>query len=359
MSSNENDMISLSNYEEWFVLYMDDELTTTQKLMVENFLLQHPQLQEEMDLLLSTKLPLAQVSFDSKADLLADAMKLNLVDENLLLYMDNELPAAEKRAVEEKITADETYRLQHAILQQTKLDPKEVIPYPNKKELYRHTEKVVVLQLWMRIAAVVVLILFATLFFVLNNGKQPITTDIAVKAKPQEPKQEQAPSNFVLPSDVFPKEGAVAVNTIAHNKKTERFSIRTNTAAPKKDNASEPATEEQKTVTRRVETASVGPVATIKLDVAKIDIAKLTSQPTVAVNNFVASPTVTSATPASFNPTNTRGVTAAIDGDDKPNRTPAKGFLRKVSRFLERRTGIGTVNADNELLVGAVALKLN
>ena len=50
---------------------------------------------------------------------------------------------------------------------------------------------------------------------------------------------------------------------------------------------------------------------------------------------------------------------AVTDGDFKDKKkTPAKGFFRKVSRFIERNTGIGTVNADNELLIGAVALKL-
>ena len=49
-------MINLSNYEEWFVLYMDNELTPSQIEMVETFVQQHPRLQEEMDLLLGTKL---------------------------------------------------------------------------------------------------------------------------------------------------------------------------------------------------------------------------------------------------------------------------------------------------------------
>jgi hypothetical protein len=35
-----------------------------------------------------------------------------------------------------------------------------------------------------------------------------------------------------------------------------------------------------------------------------------------------------------------------------------KGFLRKATRFIERRTGINPVNEDNELLIGAVAIKL-
>ena len=353
MSSNDTHMIHLSNYEEWFVLYMDDELTPAQKEMVENFLLQHPELQEEMDLLRSTKLPVDAVSFPGKEELRADAMKLNMVDENLLLYIDNELPAAEKKAVEEKIATDQTYRLQHGILQQTKLDATEIIPYPNKKELYRHTEKLVVLKMWMRIAVAVVLVLFATLFFVLNNGKQPGKIDVAVNAKPQAQKQEPLPSNPILPNTPS-NEQAVAVNTNPKGRKTEQPAARKATEPRKENQSSQAASEVMTAATKQGETAPVHALPSIK-----IDVNKLTQQTDVAINNPVAKFAVTSETPDTFDPKNPGG-TADPEGDDRNiKRTSAKGFLRKVSRFLERRTGIGTVNADNEILVGAVALKLN
>ena len=42
MSFNQPDMINPGNYEEYFILYMDNELGAEQKLMVENFIAQHP-----------------------------------------------------------------------------------------------------------------------------------------------------------------------------------------------------------------------------------------------------------------------------------------------------------------------------
>ena len=91
----------------------------------------------------------------------------------------------------------------------------------------------------------------------------------------------------------------------------------------------------------------------------QIDVTKLATQPVTALNNSMANLPVTSPTPASYNLSDSPEEAIVTDGDDKPKKTPARGFLRKVSRFIERRTGIGTVNADNELLIGAVALKLN
>ena len=94
MSSNTNNtnnpIITRTNYEEYFILYMDGELTAEETVAVENFLAANPDLQEEMDILLSTKLPGEDFSIN-KESLLSHSMKLNAVDEALLLYVDDEL----------------------------------------------------------------------------------------------------------------------------------------------------------------------------------------------------------------------------------------------------------------------------
>jgi len=48
-------MINLSNYEDWFLLYADGELTVAEQEAVLQFVKQHPSLQEELDLLLSMR----------------------------------------------------------------------------------------------------------------------------------------------------------------------------------------------------------------------------------------------------------------------------------------------------------------
>src|SRR5436190_8606306 len=42
--------VTISNYETFFVLYADDELTSNEKAAVTSFLLQHPELQPSFDL---------------------------------------------------------------------------------------------------------------------------------------------------------------------------------------------------------------------------------------------------------------------------------------------------------------------
>ncbi|MFZ1533860.1 MAG: hypothetical protein WAT14_06795, partial [Chitinophagaceae bacterium] len=48
--------INYHNYEECFILYMDNELSGDERRMVEAFVQQHPELKEELDLLLQYKL---------------------------------------------------------------------------------------------------------------------------------------------------------------------------------------------------------------------------------------------------------------------------------------------------------------
>ena len=81
-SNDNNQRINLGNYEEYFILYMDNELSDEQKALVDAFLLAHPDLQAEFELLLSTQLTPENLSLDKEA-LWSHSMKLNAADEAL------------------------------------------------------------------------------------------------------------------------------------------------------------------------------------------------------------------------------------------------------------------------------------
>jgi len=60
-------MINLKNYEEWFLLYADNELTASEKESVMAFIALHPDLRQEMDGYLSLKcLPDQRITFPQK-----------------------------------------------------------------------------------------------------------------------------------------------------------------------------------------------------------------------------------------------------------------------------------------------------
>jgi hypothetical protein len=354
MSFNENHSIGLHNYEEWFVLYMDNELTASEKEMVDNFLLLQPHLQEELEILLSTKLPADDTVFFDKASLRADAMKLNTVDESLLLYIDNELSATDKKRVEEKIAANPDLHLQHQLLQKTKLDASEIIAYPDKTELYRHSEKVVALfPVWMRIAIAVVILLFASLFFLNNDSSQPIApvNGLVKKEEPKPTEKELLPPTNTI-RDVSPTDMAPAIAQNETKKPDEKQVTGVKNRTPQEETL-----QPQQLPVMQETTLEIDALA--KVEPVNTKPSVLTGEQTMALNKIVATPVVTSTQATTYNPIESPEEPAVTEEDFKPKKSSAKGFLRKVTRFLERRTGIGTVNADNEILVGAVALKLN
>lgn len=349
MSSNKND-ITLSNYEEYFILYMDNELSADGRLMVEAFVSLHPHLAEELESLMSTKLPAVAVSFYNKEELLSSAMKLNAIDEELLLYVDNEVNDAQKTFVEEKIKGDIDYALQHSLLMQTKVDTLEIISYPNKKELYRHTERVGYFPVWMRVAASVIILLFGSLFFLINSNKEAFDTSVvATKLPVSQPSKRNSVAEQKAVTIPQQKEEPVLVKAPPTKKNKTVLSKATVLQGRKIEEAINNATvQNDMAVTRR--------------EVSRFDVDRYTNEPdinTIAVNKTIAYTPVTSPVTASYNKQNDPTEPAVNDGDfEIEKKTRAKGFLRKVSRFIQRNTGIGTVNADNELLVGAVALKL-
>jgi hypothetical protein len=66
-------MINLSNYEDWFLLYIDGELTVAEQEAVLEFVKQHPSLQEELDLLLSMRFqPETEIRLNDHSTLTAE-----------------------------------------------------------------------------------------------------------------------------------------------------------------------------------------------------------------------------------------------------------------------------------------------
>lgn len=357
MSFNAND-INLGNYEEFFILYMDNELTADQKKMVESFLLTHPHLQAELDMLLSTKLPAEAFSFNKEV-LLADSMKGNTADEELLLYIDNELPEGKKKIVELELASNPTYQQQHQHLLQTKLDGSEVISYPNKKELYRTTERAVVLKPWMRTAAAVVVIAaMGVLYFTGNNSIKPA-------------------SPLTAANPYGPDTGSQQINTSEQGKATEQALPQVTVTVPlTQKNSTAVKTKE---ATRKTEISHTALQALNTADVSTADVAD--ASPAVKETTAIAGHSIMETTTASFNPSkeilNNSAVTSALSqrntsinattppvpGNDVADNNERKGsfksFLRKATRLIERKTGIDpTSGEEDELLIGAVAVKL-
>jgi hypothetical protein len=142
-------MITRNNYEEFFLLYVDDELSPADRHAVERFAGEHPDLKEELELLLQCRIkPDESPSFPDKASLLIPVSQVNLpipapqIDLNnyetwFLSFLDNELDAPSRQAVIDFLRRHPEKNKEWQQLQRTVSAPDLSVTFPDKGLLYR------------------------------------------------------------------------------------------------------------------------------------------------------------------------------------------------------------------------------
>ena len=368
--------INRHNYEESFILYMDNELGSEERRMVEEFVQLHPDLKEELEILQQFKLtPDTNIVFAGKNELLkgeeASSVTLSNYEEWLMLYTDNELDAEQKAAVEQFVAKNPAVQQELTLLLQTRLQPERVI-FTNKESLYRREEKVRALPIrWWRAAAAVLLIGSGiTTAIILNNKKSP-GTSIEVAGVTNE-KQKTTPVETVQP-----KKDAVAVtevqdepatnpsiknrqqdnNTPAYKQANNPVAVTDNNTvikndAPEKNNVPVIADKSSSNNLPKPENNPYVNNKAVDAAIAKTDIPEITNKTTSLTDRVVTSP---SAQPSDYR-------TASVNesdlnqGDGKKNKL--RGLFRKVTRTFEKRTNIDPTDDDDRLLVGGLAIRL-
>jgi hypothetical protein len=334
-------MIDRTNYEEYFLMYVDNELSKEERLMVENFAAMNPDLNQELNLLLNTKLPLENISID-KQNLFADSLKLDLVDESLLLYVDNELAEEEAKIVQEKIKTDNNFNLQYNLLLKTKVDSTEKVCYPFKEELYRRVAKRHPFSgYWLRIAAAVVIILTLSVLWV--TLKQPEPNSVAVNNPVPETKIQQPQEKESIPSPDLQQQQEENIAASVIPKKSI-----TSTAVVKKDGLK----------TKKADVPKINDAIDVAVIRETVEVQNKKQEHATAsepVNNL----NVTSDAAVTYINQQASSNTMVQDALVTENKGGSlKGLLRKATRFIERRTGVNPVNEDEKLLIGAVAINL-
>lgn len=201
--------ITRHNYEEFFLLYVDNELSATDRKAVEEFAEQHPDLQEELTMLQQSMFrPDEEIVFDNKESLLQPMTEQSGInganyESFFVLYADDELTNSEKAAVEEFVYRNPPLQEEFELLQQVKLQPDTSIVFAGKENLYRKEEddKVVVIR-WWRWAAAAILLLIAGLLWMTNVKKED--NSLANGAKPAQttPSATQKENETVHPQKI-------------------------------------------------------------------------------------------------------------------------------------------------------------
>jgi hypothetical protein len=223
-------LINRHNYEEFFLLYIDNELSAAERNAVELFVQDNADLKAELNTLQQTVYKADAAVYENKKELLKD--EFAVLQQNLLFYIDDELNATDKLSAEKLLKTDSAASKEFALLQKTKLQPDTAIVFANKKILYKkETGKVVGLP-WRRIAAAAVLLGFgtwATISFIKTNKPDEIAVakknDTKVttpnKATTPEPIKNTAPEIAAQQQKTVDIVNTTATNTNEANTKKE------------------------------------------------------------------------------------------------------------------------------------------
>jgi hypothetical protein len=383
--------VTRHNYEEFFILYMDNELGLEDRRQVELFVEVNPDLRQELDLLLQTKLvPDHDLVLQDKIQLFkkgsADTINATNYKEWLHLYIDQELTASQKLMAGDLIASHPEIQQELQLLQKAKLLPDPTVLFPNKEVLYRSEEKVRVISLqWKRIAvAAALLFAIGTAIFVASNDNGPVENGIAGNS---------AKDSTPAPVDDQP---AILSKTVDKND-TDR--------SPSLLNEPEISSAASEDGSKEKKQSIHAEKALLKEKMAQPDEARpvmdetpktalLTKEsnnlPSPSQNPNVVNPSITANNATAFQqPSNAanetdlnknNGHTTVTPGTDRPldntiaavsresnepleteptgKKSKLRGFFRKITRNFEKRTNIKATDDDDHLLLAGFSVKL-
>jgi hypothetical protein len=336
-------MLNRNNYEEFFLLYVDNELPDADRKAVEAFLRQNPDLEGELNLLLGTKMkPEHQIHFHHKellfkhpeTDLQID---LDNYQNYFLLYTDNELTSEHRKNVEAFASQDEFLLNELALFQQTRVEADLNLVFENKELLYRVEKRIGWFTRISLAAAVLLLIVAGYLAFNLNHSIKPA-----------------APVVFTVKKNVIPpvsisspdKKDQLAVTLPATEPlyKTDKLNNRSGMKIKIHQEEKPQATRElSKAFTTRTQEITPSP------EVATINVIPLAS-----VNSHIIPP-VDHASILDLHADKEDGIDLASASD---NKNKMRGVFRKVSRIFEKTTSAGEDKTRHGILIGGFQIAL-
>jgi hypothetical protein len=166
-------IINRHNYEEFFLLYVDNELPPEDRRAVEEFLQQNADLAEELEMLKQAILPNDNIAFGAKEVLYkkGEGISLQNYEEYFLLSVDKELNPQQQQEVEKFVLKHPELQSEFTLLAKTRLEP-EIIKFEGKEILFKNEEKEkpVVFLNWrkMSIAAAMIGVIAMGWFFTKN-----------------------------------------------------------------------------------------------------------------------------------------------------------------------------------------------
>lgn len=369
--------INRETYEEYFLMYVDNELTSEERLAVEEFLQANPDLQPELESLQEVLLqPDISHSFGDKKSLFRTANPVNEenVEEYFVQYTDDELSLEEKEYTEQFVYHNPQYQTLFETFLATRQSPDRSVTFQGKEKLYRYERKQspVIFIGFRKIlaAASVILLLSAGVWYLLDtnsqNGpaladSQPASPKQNTQAATDSPKvtaktksgasveeesplpdnQENAPDNrFDAPANVMERKTSVENNFASNSNKTNPQNVKQESLLKEEiKNANLPDPIE-------VDVALHQPkkeIFVIDEAIGEEGISNNQSQPITALSGF----------------SEDNGSDIVLVGTTSITRkNPLRGLLRKASRFVDKAANLDPVNEEKGIRIANLEFAL-
>lgn len=351
------------NYEEYFLLYVDNELSAAERKTVELFVEENADLKAELNVLQKTVFNAEKEIFTDKDQLIKQ--EFTALQQNILLYIDDELSGTDKLGVEKVLTGDGNAAKEFSLLRQTKLQPDTSIVFYNKKILYHKQSGIVRGLYWRRIAVAAVLLglgTWLTLTFIKTGkpavetvaGKNDSNKNITVPAINEQVVIAQ-PKKTVDDKTVPFKESTVAKETVQKNKQPGVTHLSENNVQPKnikveddftainKPDNNLPKPDYNNFNNNNRNSIDVANVIPLKEPIENLNSGinnSVTPANNEAINNY--------ATTAGFTENNNEESSNnrfLYMNEENVKKTKLGGFFRKVKRMVERTANVNTGNS--------------
>jgi len=366
--------INRHNYETFFLLYTDNELTQAGRREVEQFVQDNPDIQEEFLSFKRLVLPPEEISFYNKGLLLKNEMNDDVL-EQMLLHIDGELDPRQEELLLQQIKTDGHLANELSLLQSSKLDADEKIVFEHKAVLYRHSRQPRVV--YMKIArwAVAAILLgvgfFATYQYLsptaknpvevasnINENNQPNNNNVVIKKNPHV--DTGKPTLDVAKTNAVPDEGLsqqqtgiekdqkpVTNKNIQANKESQEMAVKNKIQKNKEsfNNIQKENNEPQNLVRNVIESPGLKEInsgtqnekLTKQVQQNNISFANKEKMEMVPIASFASNNT-------GLQQLQTDDNTNTVLGVDEESITKSKAgiLLRKVKRLVERNTKIKT-----------------
>ncbi len=353
--------INRNNYEEFFLLYVDNELSAAGRVSVEAFVHENPDLEKELHMLQQSVIkPEKNILFEHKDMLMSKAggncpINNTNYEEFFLLYVDGELNAEDGKAVEAFASLHPHLMEELMLLQQARLDPADTISFEDKSSLYRHERDKKIF--WLpRVSVAAALLLLLGGYLVFRDTAVHTSPDAGPKdyAKKEQPAVTPAPVDPLYQKPELKKQEKEATAlklTPKYNRKTNGDKKALVKSAPEKrpDNRlPAPRLPEPNVSTNDLALKPVAPVPVIKKDEPVQD---------VAAGKPEENPFITDAALKEQPADADNEINIAAFSSSRKNKM--RGLFRKVSRVFEKSSNRDDGGNQRDVLIGnfQIALK--